>query len=110
MKHALEMLHMNWSASCAQKPKNASMLVKPVETFIPEQKNTMKVSECKKKPSYFIRQYQEDVHQDQLREFKAKMTGAFRDCLSRQVREAVMIKRSDRPVLNTKSEWHQPAL
>ena len=51
-----------------------------------------------------------DEHLDRPAEFKAKVTGAFRDCLSEQVTEAAMIRRSDRPVLNTKSEWHQPAL
>ena len=60
--------------------------------------------------SSFIKQHQVDEHQDRPAEFKAKVTGAFRDCLSRQVTEAVMIRRSERPVLNTKSEWHQPAL
>ena len=60
--------------------------------------------------SSFIKQHQVDVHEDQPAEFKAKMTGSFRDCLSRQVTEAVLIRRSDRPILNTKSEWHQPAL
>ena len=33
-----------------------------------------------------------------------------RDCLTRQVREAVLIRRSQVQVLNSKSEWHQPAL
>ena len=33
-----------------------------------------------------------------------------RDCLSRQVREAVLIRRCQVPVLNSKTEWHQPAL
>ena len=33
-----------------------------------------------------------------------------RDCLTRQVRENVLIRRSQVPVLNSKTEWHQPAL
>ena len=43
-------------------------------------------------------------------DFKASVTHSFRDCLSRQVSEAVYIRRSEKPVLNSKSEWHQPAL
>ena len=42
--------------------------------------------------------------------FKANITARTRDCLTRQVREAVLIRRSQVPVLNGKSEWHQPAL
>ena len=42
--------------------------------------------------------------------FRARVTASTRDCLSRQVREAVLIRRSDKNILNGKSEWHQPAL
>ena len=42
--------------------------------------------------------------------FRAKVTARTRDCLTRQVREAVLIRRSQVPVLNSKTEWHQPAL
>ena len=58
----------------------------------------------------FIKQHQAEVHQDEAANFKARVTGSFRDCLSRQISEAIQIRRSDLPVLNTKSEWHQPAL
>ena len=58
----------------------------------------------------FIKQHQVEYHHDQLAEFKARVTGLFRDCLSRQVTEAVYIRRSDTHVLNSKSEWHQPPL
>ena len=40
----------------------------------------------------------------------AKDTTRTRDCLTGQVREAVLIRRSQVPVLNSKTEWHQPAL
>ena len=42
--------------------------------------------------------------------YRAEVTTRTRDCLTRQVREAVMIRRSQVPVLNSKTEWHQPAL
>ena len=34
----------------------------------------------------------------------------IRDCLARQVKEDVQIRWSQVPVLNAKTEWHQPAL
>ena len=49
-------------------------------------------------------------HHDRPAMFNAKVTGTFKDCLSRQVSEGVEIRRSNKIVLNTKSEWHQPAL
>ena len=42
--------------------------------------------------------------------FRAKVTARTRDCLTRRVREAVLIRRSQSPILNSKSEWHQPGL
>ena len=42
--------------------------------------------------------------------YAARMTDRTRDYLSKQVREAVLIRRSDKNILNGKSEWHQPAL
>ena len=58
----------------------------------------------------FMWVHQEEKHSGAEADFNAKVTHSFRDCLSRQVSEAVYIRRSDIPVLNTKSEWHQPAL
>ena len=40
----------------------------------------------------------------------AGVTVCTRDCLSRQVREAVLFRRSNHNVLNSKSGWHQPVL
>ena len=58
----------------------------------------------------FIKKHQIDAHNDRPAQFKAKVTGVFKDCLSRQISEGVEIRRSSRNVLNSKSEWHQPAL
>ena len=58
----------------------------------------------------FIKKHQVEKHQDRPANFNAKVTGVFRDCLSRQVSEGVEIRRSDQSILNSKSEWHQPAL
>ena len=72
-------------------------------------KEHIKNYKSKQKDS-FIYKHQEDKHEGQPAEFDAKVTNQFRDCLSRQVSEAVEIRRSGPNVLNSKSEWHQPAL
>ena len=64
----------------------------------------------KRRRDSFIKKHQEEKHQDRPANFAAKTTGVFRDCLSRQISEAVHILRSEKPVLNTKSEWHQQPL
>ena len=58
----------------------------------------------------FMAKHQADAHIGEEPKFKAKVTASTRDCLSRQVREAVLIRRSDSKILNGISEWHQPAL
>ena len=58
----------------------------------------------------FMAKHQASAHPGEEARYKAKVTASTRDCLSRQVREAVLIRRSPVPVLNGKSEWHQPAL
>ena len=58
----------------------------------------------------FIKKHQEERHHGVPANFKGKVTSMFRDCLSRQVSEGVNIRRCDKNVLNSKSEWHQPAL
>ena len=60
--------------------------------------------------SSFIKKHQEECHPGQMASLSAKVTGRSKDCLTRQVREAVQIRRSEVPVLNSKTEWHQPAL
>ena len=63
-----------------------------------------------KKKGNFITEHQRDVHGGAQANFSAKVTHSFRDCLTRLVSEAVSIRRSDTDILNSKSEWHQPAL
>lgn len=58
----------------------------------------------------FIVKHQNSAHLGEEPDYKARVTNNTRDCLSRQVREAVLIRRSRVPVLNGKTEWHQPAL
>ena len=54
--------------------------------------------------------HQEKDHQGRPGSFTAKVSETAKDCLTRQVREAVHLRRSEVPVLNSKTEWHQPAL
>ena len=58
----------------------------------------------------FMYKHQQKEHQGAPGTFTAKVTGTARDCLTRQVREAVLIRRCKVPVMNSKTEWHQPAL
>ena len=58
----------------------------------------------------FIFNHQSEKHNCQPAHFTASVTGRYRDCLTRQVAEGVAIRRCQTTVLNSKSEWHQPAL
>ena len=57
-----------------------------------------------------MHKHQEKYHQGAEGIFTAKVTANSNDCLTRQVREAVMIRRCKVNVMNGKTEWHQPAL
>ena len=58
----------------------------------------------------FMKKHQERHHQGMPGSYAAKVTGSFRDCLTRQVSEGVSIRRCNVEIMNGKSEWHQPAL
>jgi hypothetical protein len=64
----------------------------------------------KRNPESFIKKHQLEKHDDLPADFSAKVTGSFQDCLTRQISEGIQIRRSDKTVLNSKSEWHQPPL
>ena len=63
-----------------------------------------------RKKGSFMLKHQVKEHNGAAGLYAARVTGSDRDCLTRQVREAVQIQRCQEPVLNAKSEWHQPAL
>ena len=54
--------------------------------------------------------HQNKEHQGSPGSYTAKVTATAKDCLTRQVREAVHLRRCGVPTLNGKTEWHQPAL
>ena len=58
----------------------------------------------------FIQKHQINRHQGAPADFKAKVVESCKDCLTRQISEGVRIRRSEKEVLNSKAEWHQPAL
>ena len=62
------------------------------------------------KEDSFLRKHQQDKHQGQDAVYSAKVTGTYRDCLSRQVAEGVNIRRCQSNLMNTKAEWHQPPI
>ena len=61
-------------------------------------------------PKSFMLKHQNKKHNGAEGNYKAKVTGGYRDCLSRQVSEGVSIRRCEVEVLNGKTEWHQPPL
>ena len=64
----------------------------------------------KKEGESFMGRHSDEKHHGVEANFSARVTGMFRDCLSRQVSEGVSIRRCKNEVLNSKAEWHQPAL
>ena len=64
----------------------------------------------KKENESFMIKHQQDRHNGAGAEYRAKVRCSFRDCLSRQIAEGVHIRRCEKEVMNTKAEWHQPAL
>ena len=60
--------------------------------------------------SQFMKTHMAEYHEGMESKFVAKVTHANKDSFTRQVREGVQIRRSKRPVMNTKSEWFQPSI
>ena len=63
-----------------------------------------------KQEKSFMLKHQDKEHQGSPGSYTAKVNATAKDCLTRQVREAVHLRRSSVPTLNGKTEWHQPAL
>ena len=57
----------------------------------------------------FMKKHMEEHHDGQEYNFTTKVTHINKDCLTRQIREGVLIRKCV-PCMNTKSEWHQPSL
>ena len=72
----------------------------------------MKEHNSSKGEGSFISRHIEEAHRGREGNFEARVTKTNKDCLSRQVREGVQISQQGHknPLMNSKSEWHQPSL
>lgn len=57
-----------------------------------------------------MKKHMEERHAGEEEDFRARVTHANKDCLTRQVREGVLIRRCRKELMNTRSEWFQPPL
>ena len=64
----------------------------------------------KKDVSSFMQKHQNEVHNGEPVQFEMRVVKSFKDPLSRQITEAVLIKNAGAGVLNSKAEFHQPPL
>ena len=62
------------------------------------------------KEAGFARKHMDEYHRGMESSFRARVTRTNRDSMSRQVREGVMIRRSKKRMMNSKSEWFQPPI
>ena len=60
--------------------------------------------------SSFIRKHMEQHHQGMESKLRAKVTRTNKDSFSRQIREGVFIRRSEKVTMNSKAEWFQPPI
>ena len=60
--------------------------------------------------SSFIHKHQAEKHDSKPAKFEMKVVGSFKDPMSRQITEAVMIKNHQGTLLNSKAEFHQPSI
>ena len=58
----------------------------------------------------FARKHHEQNHAGMEISFNGKVVKQNKDCLSRQVREGVQIRRCTKVMFNSKSEWFQPPI
>ena len=63
-----------------------------------------------KQQESFMKKHQVDAHNGMEADFSAKDLSSYNNCLSRQIAEGVTIRRCEKKILNSKAEWHQPAL
>ena len=60
--------------------------------------------------SSFINKHQAEKHDSKPAKFEMKVVGSFKDPMSCQITEAVMIKNHQGTLLNSKAEFHQPSI
>jgi hypothetical protein len=60
----------------------------------------------KKTEKSFMLKHIKDKHPNSVASYTTKVKATAKDCLTRQVREAVHLWRSEVPTLNSKTEWY----
>ena len=60
--------------------------------------------------SSFVQKHMAEHHQGQQKNFTGKVIKTNKDSFSRQIREGVYIRRCNKEMLNSKTEWFQPPL
>ena len=85
------------------------ILERVIETFIQGGKDHESKLRRKDQNSFMYRHLMEK-HDGEPVQFQMKVVKTFKDPLSRQVTEAVLIKNHRGELLNSRSEFHQPPL
>ena len=57
-----------------------------------------------------MNKHMKENHEGEVDNFTAKVTHVNKDSLTRQIREGVLIRRSKKTLMNSKTEWFQPPL
>ena len=57
-----------------------------------------------------MKKHMDEHHEGMQSKFVAQVTHTNKDCMTRQVREGVMIRKHSQNIMNTRAEWYQPAL
>lgn len=60
--------------------------------------------------SSFICKHMEEHHKGMQSKLQARVTRTNKDSFSRQIREGVLIRRSNKETMNSKAEWFQPPI
>ena len=102
---------VNYQIECQLCPANSKSLYIGESSRNLYSRGKEHTSSCNgRKEKSFMWRHQREEHGGVAGNFTARVTGKTRDCLTRQVREAVHIRRCSVPVMNSKTEWHQPPL
>jgi hypothetical protein len=102
---------MRWTASSVHLGRSQFTLEKTSRNLYTRGREYItKYRSTKRNKDSFIKKHQDEKHGGCEAMSRAKVSGTFRDCLSRQVSDGVHIRRSEKNILNSKSEWHQPEL
>ena len=101
--------NINYTIECTECPEDN----KPIyigETSKNLYTRTLQHLRARREDGSFMRRHKEEKHEGREVQYKAQVTHSNKYCLSRQIREGVLIRRCNRPILNSRTEWFQPPL